>query len=170
MKAKLFATLVAISIAISACGYAFVGRGSSLPEGILSIAIPQFKNKTGEPNLDTIVTGIIKKAFIVDGRLVVKNPENADSILTGVIQTYTLSPLAYDSNNNVTEYSVALKLLLTHTSTATGKVLVKQKLVTDWRYKVDPAILLAESSRLDATKEAAERVADTIVSLIIEAF
>lgn len=152
------------------CGYALVGTGSSLPPGIETVSIPLFENKTGEPDIDTIITAVVKEEFIKDGRLKVDDSAAADSELVGVILGYGLRPLAYDAENNVTEYMVNLSLRVTHIGKPGGKVITSQTVNTNWRYEVDPSITAAESQRLDAVKTAAERAAESIVSLVIESF
>ena len=169
-KRKFYALCLLFLFAAGACNYSLVGRGSSLPDDVRSVRIPIFKNSTGEPDLETIVTRVIKEEFIKDGRLKVDDSSSADSILTGEIQSYTLRPLAYDIDNNVTEYSVALSIFLVHTNSHTGKTMQRRKVDTTWQYKVDPSITLAEGLRLDAIETAAIQSADSIISLIIESF
>jgi len=159
-----------VTFTVSACGYALVGRGTSLPSGVRSVSIPQFKDKTGEPNIDTIVTRAVKDEFIKDGRLKVKTGSSADSVLEGEINSYSLRPVAYDSNNNVTEYVITLGLLIIHKSKGAGKILKRQNVLTKWRYEVDPSITIAESLRVSAIEEAAVRAAESIVPLIVESF
>lgn len=170
-KTSLTATAVflILGLTFSACGYSLVGRGSSLPPGIENIHIPIFENRSTEPDLDTIVTSVVRNEFIRDGRLKVVDTPNADSVLRGVIQSYALRPLTYDENNNVSEYSADLVVTIVHED-ANGVKLQKQRVVTTWRYEVDPSITVAESLRLDAIDSAASKAAETIISLVIEAF
>ncbi len=171
LRNRFTAFLLFVTFTLSACGYALVGRGTSLPSGVRSVSIPQFKDKTGEPNIDTIVTRAVKDEFIRDGRLKVKTGSSADSILEGEIKSYTLRPVAYDTNNNVTEYVITLGLLITHKSQGGyGKVLKRENVLTKWRYEVDPSITIAESLRVLAIEEAALRAAESIVPLIVESF
>lgn len=159
-----------LTFTVSACGYALVGRGSSLPSGVRSVSIPLFKDTTGEPNIDTIVTRAVKNQFITDGRLKVKTGSSADSVLEGTVNAYSLRPVAYDSNNNVTEYVIDLGFLIVHKTVGTGKILKRENVLTQWRYEVDPSITVAESMRLLAIEEAAVRAAESVVSLVVESF
>lgn len=168
LRRLLICVLLIVPVAVSSCGYALVGRGSSLPPGIKSVEIPQFKNLTNEPDIDTIITRAVIDGFIKDGRLEVKS--KADSALKGKILGYELRPVAYDDENNATEYVVSLTLKIVHTEKGTQKVLAKQTFNTEWRYQVDQSIFVAESLRLDAVKEAAERASDSIISIVIESF
>lgn len=169
-KRKFYALWLVFLFAAGACNYSLVGRGSSLPDDVRSVRIPIFKNSTGEPDIETIVTRVIKGEFIKDGRLKVDDSPSADSLLTGEIQSYTLKPLSYDINNNVTEYLVTLSIFLVHKNNHTGRTLQRRKVDTTWQYPVDPSITLAEGLRLDAIETAAFQSADTIISLIIESF
>ncbi|MGK7345858.1 MAG: LPS assembly lipoprotein LptE [Candidatus Nitrospinota bacterium M3_3B_026] len=152
------------------CGYALVGTGSSLPPGIETVSIPLFENKTGEPDLDTIITAVVKEEFIKDGRLKVDDSAAADSVLAGVILGYNLRPLAYDAENNVTEYMVTLAIRITHIDKSNGETITSQRMNTNWRYEVNPSITASESLRFDAIETAAQRAAESIVSLVIESF
>jgi outer membrane lipopolysaccharide assembly protein LptE/RlpB len=164
------ALVVAVVGSVSACGYGFVGRGTALPPGVKSVSIPTFQNKSGEPELDIIVTGAVRDAFTVDGRLVVDDSGRADSTLTGVIESYSLQPVAFKSNGVVSEYNVSLGIAVTHKSARPEKILVKQKVNVEWRYVAQGTIIASEGQRLLATKEAAKKAAEALLSLVIEAF
>lgn len=162
--------LVPLLLFFASCGYTLVGRGSSLPPGISSVSIPMLENKTGEPDLDTQVTEVVKDEFIKDGRLKVDDSGGADSELKGSIVRYSLRPLAYDSDRNVTEYMVELVIDIKFIDKHSGKTVLKQPITTNWRYVVDKSITEAESLRQDATKTAAKQASELIISLVIESF
>jgi outer membrane lipopolysaccharide assembly protein LptE/RlpB len=164
------AAVVAIAGSVSACGYSFVGRGSALPPDVRSITIHAFENKSGEPGLDIIVTGAIHDEFIADGRLAVTDSGRADSTLTGVIESYSLQPVAFKSTGEASEYNVSLGISVTHKATRPDRVLVKQKVSVDWRYVTQGTIIASEGQRLLATKEVAKKAAEALLSLVIEAF
>lgn len=173
LRLKAFAPLsvaVALAGSVSGCGYGFVGRGSALPPDVKSVAIPTFVNKSGSPELDIIVTAAVRNEFTVDGRLAVDDSARADSTLTGVIESYSLQPVAFTSNGEASEYNVSLGIAVTHKTARPEKILLKQKVSVDWRYVTQETITASESQRLLATKEAAKKVAETLLSLVIEAF
>jgi outer membrane lipopolysaccharide assembly protein LptE/RlpB len=164
------AAVVAIVGHISACGYALVGRGTALPPGVKSVSIPIFQNKSGEPELDITVTSAVRDAFTMDGRLTVDDSGYADSTLIGVIESYSLQPVAFKSTGVASEYNVKLTIAITHKTSNPEKILIKQKVSMDWRYVAKGTIIASEGQRLLATKEAAKKVAETLLSLVIEAF
>ncbi len=165
------ATFFTISILIlSSCGYSLVGRGNSLPEHIQTVQIPIFENKTGEPDLDSIITRVVKEKFIIDGRLKVVDSDLADSLLEGKIVSYNISPVAFSSDNNVTVYQISLGIDIKHTDTSSKKKLLKQTINTKWRYNVNSNIAFTIGEKRQAIEEAAENAADLIISLVIESF
>lgn len=159
-----------IVCSLCACGYGLVGRGTALPQGVKSVSIANFQNKSGEPELDIIVTGAVRDAFTVDGRLAVDDSGKADSTLTGVIESYSLQPVAFKSNGVASEYNVSMGISVTHKSARPEKILIKQKVSVEWRYVAQGTITASEGQRLLATKEAAKQAAEALLSLVIEAF
>jgi outer membrane lipopolysaccharide assembly protein LptE/RlpB len=164
------AVAVAIAGSVCACGYALVGRGTALPPDVKSVSITIFQNKSGEPELDTIVTGAVRDEFTIDGRLAVDDSGNADSTLTGVIESYSLQPVAFKPNGVASEYNIRLVIAITHKAARPERVLLKQKVSVDLRYVAQGTITASEGLRLLATKEAAKKAAEALLSLVIEAF
>ena len=134
------------------------------------MSIGAFQNKSGEPELDIIVTSAVRDAFTLDGRLVVDDSGRADSSLAGVIESYSLQPVAFKSNGVASEYNVTLGISITHKTSRPEKILIKQRVSVDWRYVAQGAITASEGQRLLATKEAAKKAAEALLSLVIEAF
>ncbi|MDH5477106.1 MAG: LPS assembly lipoprotein LptE [Nitrospinota bacterium] len=141
----------------------------ALPPDVRSIRIPVFSNQTQEPDIENIVTRSIKDRFIRDGRLSVVDSDTADSVLTGIVLRYNLRPLSYDTQNNVTSYLAELNISVTH-KTASGQVLSKRKVDTKEVYKVEQLVAQSEINRKVALLEAASTSAESILSLVVEAF
>ncbi len=51
------------------CGYRFVPRESSLPEGVRSVCAPVFLNETAEPGLETLFTQALRQELVRAGTL-----------------------------------------------------------------------------------------------------
>lgn len=94
----------------SGCGYRV---GSLLPKDIKTIAVPMFTNKTPEPELEVIVTNGVIREFISDGTLrVIKEEENADTLLIGEIIDYSREPLRYTQQEVTREYRLLIGVRL----------------------------------------------------------
>ena len=154
---------------LSACGYNLVGRGTFLPKEIKTISIPIFQNTTPEPNLENDVSNQIRQKFITDGRLKVVE-DSGQLLLTGKIISYNLQPVAYDANNNVSEYLILMDFHVVLTNRAKNEQMLDQTFNTKWHYKVSTEITDSESQRRDAIREASIDAAERMVSLVIEGF
>ncbi|MBI4335635.1 MAG: LptE family protein, partial [Candidatus Omnitrophica bacterium] len=102
----------------SGCGYT---TKSLLPPHIKTVYVENFKNgidiaaeqsnkrpyRLYSPGIENEITRLIIDRFIFDGNLrVVKDPEGADSILSGELTEYIKEPLRYDDNQAVTEFRI----------------------------------------------------------------
>ena len=87
-----------------------------------------------------------------------------------MIVKYWLKPVTFKSTGEASEYNVSLGIAVTHKTARPEKILLKQKVNVDWRYVTQETITASEAQRLLATKEAAKKVAETLLSLVIEAF
>ncbi len=162
-------TLSLLLVVVTGCNYQLVGTGSSLPPGIKTVKLPTMVNRTPEPNLDIRMTQALTQQFLLDGRLKVVEA-NPDSILSGRVVSYVLRPLAYDGANNVIEYQVTMGVEVVFTATATGKVLLKQIITDTSQYSVTQSVAGSEGARDAAVKVAAQKMAERIISTVVEGF
>lgn len=90
---KYIRTVIFISLFFAACGYRFAGSGN-LPEGVQTIAVEIFKNRTTETGLENIITNDLIYEFTRKGRSVKRNSREADAVLTGVIQSERITTIS----------------------------------------------------------------------------
>lgn len=115
--------LIAI-VAASACGYSLAGRGSFLPTYIKVIGVPQFTNNTATFNLDQIVTAQVRQELQNRGGSFRVVPEaSGDAIMIGTITTITLTPSAFNANQQATKYSVIVTASVEFKDTHTNKII-----------------------------------------------
>ena len=108
----------------------FLGCASMKPKldaSIKKITIPVVFNGTSQYGIDTELTDIIIKQFIIDGRLQVVQKEQADALIEGTLRQYQLQPLAYDVNGVIISYRVKIILDIKFTNLKTGKKEWEQK-------------------------------------------
>jgi hypothetical protein len=82
----------------------------ALPDDILKVAIPTFDNKTGQPNVEALLTKKVVQDFIVDGRLQVVPREQADAVLQGTIQRYDRIVMTRDVNQVPQQYKLQISV------------------------------------------------------------
>jgi hypothetical protein len=166
------AAVVAL-LTVGSCGYKVAGRADNLPPTLKTVAVPAFSNTTVRYKLTDIMPQAFSREFIQHTRYkVVSDPNKADLILRGSILGYTFSPTIFDpvtGRANVADLHVQLAVSLTERST--GKVLYNQPtfdVKSTYQVSADPKQYFEESDL--ALRRASERVAQTVVTAILENF
>lgn len=67
--ARLCAVVAVVLVAGLGCGYRFVARDTTLPEGVRSVCAPIFLNETAEPGLETLFTRALRQELVRSGTL-----------------------------------------------------------------------------------------------------
>jgi outer membrane lipopolysaccharide assembly protein LptE/RlpB len=105
--------MVSCLLLVSACGYQLTGKGTHVPPGISSLAIPTFMNETLEPGIEIPFTQGFLREFIFDSRVKVLGRSEADAVLEGVIKNFRLQSVSYDRSGFVLEYQANVTVGLT---------------------------------------------------------
>ncbi len=93
------------------CGYHFTGEGAGPRQGLKSIAIPVFENKTSEPELGSLFAGVLRKEFLrKGGNIQVVSEEQADVVLRGRIMEIYTSAVAHRDVEQTIESRLYLTL------------------------------------------------------------
>lgn len=137
-------------VLLMACGYKMAGKGTHVPSGLSSIAIPTFKNKTFEPGIEIPFTQAFLNEFIQDRRVKVASRAEADAILEGVVTSFTAYGVAYDRSGFVLQYMTSIVVDFSLRD-RTGKVLWQEKGFTENQW--------FRASSSGVTNEAAKQVA-----------
>ncbi len=155
--------IICVSFAMTwGCGYQMVGKESHLPPGITSISVPTFSNQTLEPGIEVPFTQGFLREFINDRRVKVVDRGEADSVLEGVIKSFSIYSTAYDRSGIATEYQTTVVIDLT-LKKQTGDVLWKQEDFTETRwYRTSSSVLITESNKAAAIQEIGRFMAERI--------
>lgn len=94
----------------------------------------------------------------------------ADMILKGEINRYSLRPVSFDSQDNVTEYWVEMDISVKLKDVIENKVLIDQVLKSKWDYGVNKELVSTEARRIAAIKDASRDFAQRLISITIEGF
>ena len=106
--------VLALSLAVlSGCGYALVGRGTVVDPTIKKIAVPLFKDSTGQPGLDQKITQKVVEELLKRGRFdVIPDRVGADAIVEGELLRYDRAPVGFSdaggSRSQASRYAVTL--------------------------------------------------------------
>ena len=90
------AGLILSLAALSACGYALVGRGTVVDPTIKKIAVPLFKDSTGKPGLDQKITQKVVEELLKRARFEVTSERvGADAIVEGELLRFDQTPVGF---------------------------------------------------------------------------
>ena len=161
------------AVLLSACGYALVGKGNSLPPTIHTIDVPAFINKTTRVELEQRVTQSVADEFVSRGRLkLVTNPAQADAILKGSIDSFGIFPVAFNAQGRATQYQISITAnieLVDHRNE--DKVIWKND---QYRFTENYQVDITSSDSFDQETRAisaiADRFAQSLVANLLEGF
>jgi len=149
---------------LGGCGYKLAGKGTHLPPGVASIAIPTLVNKTLEPGIEIVFTQALLKEFIQDRRVSVVDRKEADSIFEGVIKSFLIFSVSYDKSGYALEYQTIVTMDIT-LKKRNGEVLWNEKDLMEraW-YRTNPSVIGNEDNRVNAIQQVAKSLAERILN------
>lgn len=153
---------------LGGCGYSLRGN---LPSHLTTIAIPTFANRTQEPGVENFLTSAMIQAFASNGRLRVVKPEQADSLLEGVVVGYEVQSVAFDQKANVRQYRLLVTMNLVFRDLRRNEVIFAQSGVQERAdFTVAGAVSETISREESSVRQAAVDIARTVVSRAVERF
>jgi hypothetical protein len=154
--------MLAVSVVLSvACQhYTFT---PNLPAYIKKINVPIFKNNTFKYGLESELTRIVTDQFISDGHLEIVNEAAADAILYGTINNYKLEPIAFDTNEVVTQYKLTMSVELDFEDKISKEMLWKEPNI----YEYVNYFPLGSGGAPETEQDAFERLADVLSKDIV---
>jgi outer membrane lipopolysaccharide assembly protein LptE/RlpB len=146
------------------CGYQLAGKEAHRPPGVNSIAIPTLTNQTLEPGIEIPFTQAFLREFIQDKRVKVVDRREADSVLEGIIKSFTIFSVSYDKSGYALEYQTIAVLDIT-LKKKSGEILWKEKdlLERAW-YRTNPNVIATEDNKVNAIQQIASSLAERIRS------
>ena len=179
MQKRLCLALILAAVALeSACGYSLAGRGSFLPAYIKRIGVPNFTNQTSVIDIDRRVTERVRSELIGRGGskwTVVPDSTGVDAVVLGEVSSVTLTPTAFNQQNQATRYALALTARVEFKDLKTNKVLWSNpSMQYREEFEVTTTLTADASSFLGQDANALDRMtsefARAVVSAILEAF
>lgn len=173
---RLAGVLTLCAVASTGCGYSLAGRGSFLPEYIKTIGVPLFSNHTPVYDIERRITDRVRSELIGRGKYTVEVKETAvDAVLSGEINSITLTPAAFTERQQASRYVLTLVAKIEFKDLKTGKVLWSNPaLQFREEYEITNTTTLDPNAFLGQDANAVERLAAefarSVVSAILEAF
>jgi hypothetical protein len=131
------------------CGYHLAGTVVQLPEGVRSVRVGDFNNRSRQFGLDRELALAIEREFYRRGVLrVEEDPNSGDSELTGTIRSFKVRPVAFDAQDEALEYEAELVLDVSLRRRSDGVVIWKGAGLTEVEdYSVAARIVAPSTSQ-----------------------
>jgi hypothetical protein len=150
---------------IFGCGYSFAT--SRLSQDYHTIAVPAFKNKSFEPDIQIRVTNTLIRELQADGRFrVVDDPASADLVLTGDITGFDARAITLDTRDNIGQFKIALIASASLTESRSGKILWQKNTIRGHDFYQTQG----GRTREEALDEATENLVETLINECFDSY
>ena len=157
---------------LAGCGYALVGKTSTLPANIKVIRFETLTNQTQRVGVEQRLSREIVKELAARGHFSVQaRAEGADAVLVGAVTGFDLYPVAFSPQGVATEYQVRI------TARVALKTLPDEKVLWEnpgYTFRDNYSLGTTAASYVDRENEAIDRVAgkfaESLVATILEGF
>jgi len=173
---NLAGAIVALAFALTSmgCGYALVGRSSSLPEDIQNIYIQPLANKTARSQVDLIYTQALTNEFVTRRRFtVVGSQSEADAQLVGTIRAFNVRPVTFNSDGRADEYQILIyaQVSFERVNSAENEIIwSRDNYLFRENYEVAEGAGTFTALEDAAIEEVADKFAETLVIEVLEGF
>jgi outer membrane lipopolysaccharide assembly protein LptE/RlpB len=163
--------LAALTLA-AGCGYALVGKASSLPESIKVVQFTTLENRTQRVGLEQRLSAEIARELASRGRFKVQaSVDGADAVLSGAVTGFDLYPVAFDSQGRATDYQVRVTARVSLKTVPEGKPIWENPAYT---FRDNYQFSASATSYVDRENDAIDRVAgrfaQSLVTSMLEGF
>ncbi|MBN2206545.1 MAG: LptE family protein [Candidatus Aminicenantes bacterium] len=168
---RFVAAALAVCALAGSCGYGLRGTGAFLPEHIKTLSVPMFKNETTRYQLDLKLTQAVINEFVSRSKVeVAADNAEADAILLGTVQSFSVRPIALTSQGTADRYNI----------TVVAKVVLRDR-VKNRVIFANPSFLYIgeyevgegsdfEAVETEAIDQIAEKFARSLVMTMLEGF
>ena len=163
---------VFLLLALAGCGYALVGRGSNVPEDVREVYLQPFENRTQRTQVEQFLTRALADELVTRQRFaVVGGTEGADAVISGSVVGFDAIPVTFDPSGRATEYEIAITAQIAFKRTGSEEVLWSTDRYTFREsYPINPSDADYFDREDEAIEDASRRMAETVVSDLLEGF
>jgi len=148
-----------IFAALMGCAYSFRG---SLPPGLETVEVSQFRSSVTEYGLETELTSIVTETMVTDGRLAVVTA-NPDTRVSGRVTAFTRSAEEYTGGEQVQRYRLDLRVEINMEDLRNEGYLIRNETVAEW-ILYDPASESLAQARERLVREVAGEIVQKCLS------
>ena len=115
--------------ALASCGYRLAARKGDAGAG-QTIAVRTFANNTSRYRIEQRMSDALRKELARTTHYKVTSGDSGDVVVTGEVLDYAASPTVVDERGRASQYTIAVRIKVLVTETATGKALLKNDAMT----------------------------------------
>jgi hypothetical protein len=158
-----FTALVFVAAVLGSCGYSF--KAGQVREGLDTVAVAFFENRSTEPNVEVALTEIIIQGLIADRTLRIAEESVADAVLYGIIRRYTFKEAFFGEDRQAEEYRIDIEVEVQMVDRRSGEPIVGPQ-----RVKGTGSYYLSEGPEGEAAArdQAAVMIVQAIINLVVE--
>jgi hypothetical protein len=158
-----FWLILGLALLLSGCGYQPIGRTTGPPQGVETVYIPLFVNRSLEPFLENLITqNVIEELSRRQGMRVVEDAGRADARLEGEILSFRADAVSFGPDDRIGQYRAAMTIGAVLRRTDTGMVLWKGQLSWSQLYPVDLDKSIQEDNEQAALRVISRRLAENL--------
>ena len=147
-----------ICTTVFGCGYSFAN--SRLSDEYRTIAVPAFKNKSFEPDIQIRVSNLLVRELEADGRFrVVNDPAAADLVLSGTITDFDAGAISYVADDNIGQFKITLQASAALEDVRSGEIIWEKERITG----TDFYQTRGGRTREEALEKASENLVETLI-------
>lgn len=155
--------LLLVVLLIGGCGYQAMSQPGSLPDGLQTLHIALFGNRTTEAFLENSVTeALIERFSRQRGLSLVEAPAQADAQLSGALVGYGIGVSGYDQRDQITEYRLSMTVEAELRRRSDGKVLWKGSVERAEEFPSSADKAVQEDNESAAAQIAVDRLAEEL--------
>lgn len=163
------AALLASVGAVAGCGHK--PRGRALLPTVRKVYVPMFETRAYEPGLEERLTQKTIDEFLIDGRVKVVRPQQADLILVGRIEEYEAIPESFSDDEFVLTTTLRARARVVaygpDDPDRTQPVFLWNSMEAEFQYVSDKRFII-ELAEVDAREDIMDALAIEIVRSVME--
>lgn len=163
--------LAVCCVALTACGYRFVGQGGAFPKNVQRIFVEMFQNNTTQTGLENTITNQIIFEFTRRNKAALAGSlEQADAMLSGVVTGKSVQTVAPRGKDAAAQRRVTLSLNLRLTKVGGEVIWVGSSITDNEVYPVSDDKLATEQNERAAIVVLTARLAEGIYNRLTDNF
>jgi len=156
--------VLGVLVLVAGCGV-YSTKPGRLREGLETIAVPIFENRTTEPGIEIQLTDTITEELIRDRTLRIVDENEADSLLLGTIRRFRFGEAFFGADRAAEEYTVEIAVEVTIVDRAGGEPIVGPRTIRgEGNYFIDEG----PEGEAEARDQASEQIVEGILGLVVE--